>query len=216
MEAHDRPLLILGTRLLAEEVADLASDIEGLRLAGFVENMDQGRCRNRIGGLPVYWVDELASFADTHQAVVALTTTQRARYVEQAARHGMPFGRVVHPTAHVSQRSSIGDGAIVSAGVVVAAHTRIGQHVLLNRGALIGHHTELGDYVSVNPGANVAGACRIGDQAYVGMGAVVLDRVTIGDGAIVGAGAVVTKDVPAHALVLGIPARIVKRDQGPK
>ena len=211
-----RPLLILGTRLLAEEVADLVSDIDGLRLAGFVENRDRQRCRERLGGLPIHWADELDDLSRNHQAVVALTTTLRAGYVEQAGAHGIPFGSVVHPTARISRTSSVGEGSIVSAGVVVAAHTTIGNHVLLNRGVLIGHHTEVGECVTANPGVNIAGACRIGRQAFVGMGAVVLDGVKVGHGAIIGAGAVVTKDVPDRALVLGIPARVVREDAGPR
>ena len=89
---HRRPLLILGTRLLAEEVADLVSDIDGLRLSGFVESRNRQRCQERLGGLPIHWVDELGHLCRSHQAVVALTTTLRADYVEQAAAYGIPFG----------------------------------------------------------------------------------------------------------------------------
>ena len=216
MTPHRRPLLILGTRLLAEEVADLVSDIDGLRLSGFVENRNRQRCQERLGGLPIHWVDELGYLSRSHQAVVALTTTLRAGYVAQAVAHGIPFGSVVHPTARVARTSSVGEGSIVSTRVVVAAHTKVGNHVLLNRGVLIGHHTELGDCVTVNPGANIAGACRVENQAFVGMGALILDRVRVGRGAIIGAGAVVTRDVPDCALVLGIPARVVKENVGPK
>ena len=51
----------------------------------------------------------------------------------------------------------------------------------------------------------------IGDRVWVGTGAIILKGVTIGDGAVVAAGAVVTKDVPAGAVVAGVPARVVGR-----
>lgn len=55
----------------------------------------------------------------------------------------------------------------------------------------------------------------IGKHAWIGMNATVLKGVTIGEYAIVGAGAVVTKDVPAHAIVAGVPAKIIKyREDG--
>lgn len=54
------------------------------------------------------------------------------------------------------------------------------------------------------------GPIRIGQDAWLGTGSIVLPDVTIGEGAVVGAGAVVTRDVPAMAVVMGTPARVVR------
>lgn len=52
--------------------------------------------------------------------------------------------------------------------------------------------------------------CYIGNDVWIGARAIILDGISIGDGAIVGAGAVVTKDVPAYAVVGGVPAIILR------
>ena len=49
----------------------------------------------------------------------------------------------------------------------------------------------------------------IGDGAWIGAGAKILDGVTLGDGAVIGAGAVVRDSVPASAIAVGMPARVV-------
>jgi acetyltransferase-like isoleucine patch superfamily enzyme len=51
---------------------------------------------------------------------------------------------------------------------------------------------------------------HIGNDVWIGARAIILDGVTIGDGAIVGAGAVVTKNVPAYAIVGGVPAKVLR------
>ena len=205
-------VLILGNRALAEEVWDLLSDMTDFEVTAFVENMDRARCAEKLEGLPILWIDDIAPYAKTHKAICALGTTHRKRFIEQAAALGLQFATFVHPTARISTHSSIGEGTIISSGVMVATRTEIGRHVFVNRGVLVGHHTHVGDYVSLMPGANIAGKCRIGEATYVGMGAIVVDGMTVGAHSVVGAGAVVTKDVPDNVQVVGVPARIVKEN----
>ncbi|MCC7341180.1 MAG: acetyltransferase [Bryobacterales bacterium] len=205
------PLLILGARRFALEVADIVSEIDGFHLAGFVENTDPERCREPLEGLPVHWVDDLASMANTHWAVCAFGSTTRRGFIDQAKAAGMRFATLIHPAARFSSKSSAGPGTLIWPGVVVSAYTVLGAHVLVNRGALIGHHTELGDGITVGPGANIAGACSIGSGSYIGMGSVIVDSMRIGQGAVVAAGAVVTREVPPNVMVAGSPAVVVKQ-----
>ena len=57
---------------------------------------------------------------------------------------------------------------------------------------------------------------RVGHNVWIGYGACVLRGVTIGDNAIVGTNAVVTRDVPANAVVAGVPARVVRMREEPR
>lgn len=50
----------------------------------------------------------------------------------------------------------------------------------------------------------------IGEKCFIGVNSIIMCGVAIGDNVIVGAGSVVTKDVPAHCMVVGNPARIIK------
>ena len=212
MTDAERPLLILGTRTFAEEVADLATAIPGLHVAGFVENMDQDRCSQPLHGRPVFWIDDIDHLIPTHRAVCALSTTFRGRYVQQAEGKGLAFTTLIHPCAVVSSQTQIGIGSIIGAGSVIGAYSHLGAHVIVNRGALIGHHTAIGPFCSIQPGANVAGACTIAEAVYIGMGSIIIDHVRVGAHSVVGAGAVVTKDVPERVQVVGLPARIVKEN----
>lgn len=149
MTAKPCKLLILGTRTFAEEVADLAAAILGIEVAGFVENMDRERCREPLLGLPVHWIDEIASLASSHRAVCALSTTLRSRFVEQAARRGLAFATLKHPTAILSPRTEVGEGSILNAacsigeaayigmGAIVLDHVTVGAHAVVGAGAVV-------------------------------------------------------------------------------
>jgi putative colanic acid biosynthesis acetyltransferase WcaB len=86
-------------------------------------------------------------------------------------------------------------------GIVVNGQTRIGARVILRASTTIGNVMSADGVASASP--------TIGDDVELGANVVVVGPVTIGDGARVGAGAVVIKDVPAKAVAVGNPARIL-------
>lgn len=200
-------IYVLGTGVLAEEFLALLRHA-GAPVAGFVENLDRDRTGTHASGLPIIWVDEVPAGA---LCLCALSTTQRVRFIDQV-RDRATFPTFVHPSTVVLPFGTIGPGTLVSTGVLVASHVTIGSHVFVNRGVRIGHHTRIGDYATLQPGVNVAGEVQIGSRAYIGLGAIVRERLTVGEGAIIAAGALVTHDVPAHSMVAGSPARIMRRD----
>ena len=101
----------------------------------------------------------------------------------------------------------IGDGTFINYGVSIAATSSvdIGARVRIGPYAMI-VDTDFHD--AYERSARPAGApVTIGDDAWIGAKASVLKGVRIGRGAIIGVGAVVTRDVPAFAVVAGVPAR---------
>ena len=81
-------------------------------------------------------------------------------------------------------------------GVVIYPGTEIGPNCMLFQQVTIGHAE--------------GGVPKLGGHVDVGAGARLIGPITIGDHARIGANAVVTKDVPAGAIAVGIPARIVE------
>jgi acetyltransferase-like isoleucine patch superfamily enzyme len=86
--------------------------------------------------------------------------------------------------------------------------------ITIGDGTLIGHGSTL---TTLNHAVDPArradmtpSPILIGRNVWLGAGVTVVPGISIGDGAIVGAGSVVTKDVPANAIVAGVPARIIR------
>lgn len=204
-------LLIIGAGPFAENVADIAEACDW-EIAGFVINQDRERCSETIFDKRIYWIDEIAEFAGKCKVICAVGTTFRDDIVLQIRDRGFSYATLVHPSAIVSPKCQIEEGAIVSAGAIIATGTNIGKHVIVNRGTLIGHHVSIGDFSTIGPGVNLGGKCEIAEKAYVGMGAIVRNKCNIGRQSIVGAGAVVVKHVPAHVQVTGLPAKVTREN----
>jgi acetyltransferase-like isoleucine patch superfamily enzyme len=89
-------------------------------------------------------------------------------------------------------------------------HITIGNGVYITRGAKILCHTAYTPMVQEITGVDcVVGDIIIEEGAYIGVNANVLPNTRIGRCAIIGAGALVTKDVPAYAIAVGTPARVI-------
>jgi acetyltransferase-like isoleucine patch superfamily enzyme len=56
----------------------------------------------------------------------------------------------------------------------------------------------------------------VGNNVWIGYGACILRGVTVGDNAVIGTNSVVTKDVPANAVVGGVPARLIRMRRKPR
>jgi len=124
----------------------------------------------------------------------------------------------------VRERSRVGPDSVIGRGSVVDNDVCVGARVKVQTGVYLTAFTLLEDDVFVGPGAlttNDDTMARHGPQAplcgatlrracRVGGGAVLTPGVEIGEEAFVAAGAVVTRDVPARAVVMGVPARIVR------
>jgi acetyltransferase-like isoleucine patch superfamily enzyme len=123
----------------------------------------------------------------------------------------------VREGARIGGRCNIGKDVYIDVDVVVGDDCKIQNFATLYRGLTVGNKVFIGPHVcftndpyprAVSPDWQVV-PTKIEDGASIGANATILCGLTIGRYAMVAAGAVVTKDVPDHALVAGVPAKII-------
>jgi acetyltransferase-like isoleucine patch superfamily enzyme len=114
---------------------------------------------------------------------------------------------------------SIGDKTVMGQECTISAYQRVSigeQCILADRVMLIDFDHNVAE---VERPVRVQGIYKrdvsVGNNVWIGHGAQILRGVTVGDNAIVGAAAVVTKDVPANAVVGGVPARVLRMREAP-
>jgi serine O-acetyltransferase len=140
-------------------------------------------------GLHALWAHRVAHFLWTH--------------------HLKLCGRIV---SHLSRAST---------GIEIHPGARIGRRFFIDHGSgiVIGETAEIGDDVLMYQGSGLAGTSlkkekrhpTVGNNVVIGAGAIVLGAITVGDGARIGAGSVVIHPVPPGMTVVGIPGRVVTK-----
>ena len=140
-------------------------------------------------------------------------------------------GTSIWHQCQVREDTQIGENCILGKGVYVDFGVRIGDNVKVQNYVSIYHGVEIEDGVFVGPhvcftndnlprAINPDGSLKAADDwvlgrivikrgAALGANSTILPKVVVGEWALVGAGSVVTKDVPAHGLVAGNPARLI-------
>jgi UDP-2-acetamido-3-amino-2,3-dideoxy-glucuronate N-acetyltransferase len=140
-------------------------------------------------------------------------------------------GTKIWHQAQIREGARVGQHCIIGKGAYIDSNVTIGNLVKIQNGAFVFHGATLEDGVFIGPHACLTndrlpraitpdgklktdadwevGHTLIQYGASIGAGAIVLPGLNVGRWAMIGAGAVVTKDVAAHALVVGNPARLV-------
>jgi UDP-perosamine 4-acetyltransferase len=181
---------------------------------GALTDPDEDLLNTRLEGVPVVGGDSewatLKRDGFTH-AFLGMGSvgdaSQRRELFGRILAAGFEIISVIHPSAIISSSASFGRGAIVLAGAVINAGAVIGDNVIINTAAVVEHDCTVGDHAHVATGARLGGAVHVGARAHIGIGASVRQSISIGEAAVVAAGAVVVADVPACAIVAGIPAK---------
>ena len=114
-------------------------------------------------------------------------------------RIGHMGGVVIGDDVEIGVHCSIAQGTIEP--------TRIHDHVKIDDCVFLAHNVSVGENSFIIAGAEISGSVEIGRDVWISPEVAVIQKMKIGDGALVGIGAVVVKDVEAHTIVAGVPAK---------
>lgn len=124
---------------------------------------------------------------------------------------------------HYFWARKISQKTVRKTGIEIHPGATIGKGFFIDHGmgVIIGETAIIGDNVTLYQGVTLGGTGKetgkrhptIGDNVMIGAGAKVLGSFTVGENSMIGAGSVILQEVPPNSTVVGVPGRIVKRDQ---
>ena len=143
--------------------------------------------------------------------------------------------KIFHPDlvnlygCEIGENCKIGTFVEIQKGSLVGKNCKISSHAFICKGVNIGNNCFIGHGVmfindnhprTINPDGSLETEAdwsnrfvktNIMDNVSIGSNATILGGITIGENSIIGAGAVVTEDIPSNVIVVGNPAKILKR-----
>lgn len=177
--------------------------------------IDDNRAGTTYRELPVFSRERALSEPLRH-LVIALGNDDsdkialRQTLISAFRQTGAVFPQVIDQSARIARSARIGQGTIIHPGAIVMPDTIVEDFCVISTSASIDHDNSLAHFCNICPGVTTAGNVHIETGAFIGTGAVILPGITIGAYAVVGAGAIVTRNVDAHAVVAGNPARRIR------
>ena len=163
---------------------------------------------------PIEQLSELNRKYGINKGIIAIGDNYTRFKVAQQITGQLPdfeFVSAIHPSAIIGSRVHIGAGCILSAGVIVNNDSRLGDHCYLAFKSGISHDSTMGSFSSLGPGAITGGNVQIGECTAIALGAKVLNGRKIGSHSVVGSSCLVYDDVDNEVVVIGIPAREVRK-----
>ena len=218
MNSKIKEVIIWGAGALGEHVLHLFSYDPQIRVRAFLDD-NPGRVGTLFHNLPVLPAVE-ESFAKLRKegasyGIAAIGDGPvREQCSSRLAESGYSIINAVHPSAQISPQVQLGHGVIVLANVNLFFNSVLGNHVFVANSVTVSHDNQIDDNVSLNTSSPIVARVHVGRNVYVGASATIVHphvgSISVGEDAIIGAGSLIIKDVPACAVVHGVPGKVVR------
>lgn len=131
----------------------------------------------------------------------------KKKCINKILGRGGDFITLIHPTASISEGTTVGRGCMISARAGIGTESEVGDFCLIQDNAIIGHDVHVGNFCRIDCNVVIIAGVTLEDDVCIHTSSVINHNVHIGEGAKVGALSFVIRNVKPGTVVQGNPAK---------
>lgn len=200
----NKPLIIFGNK----DTAEMAAYYWGHRAKAFVMDNPESDMFYKRPMLDFANIQETCPPHIYDMFVPIVDNKVRKRIYDKVKSLGYNMPSYIHPSAHVWDKSAIGENCFIQELNNIQFRTTVGNNCILWAGNHIGHHGCIRDHVFITSHVTVSGHCDIQSYSYLGVNSTIKDFTVIPENTFIGMGSVVNKPIhKPNGVYVGAPAK---------
>ncbi|MCL2357843.1 MAG: NeuD/PglB/VioB family sugar acetyltransferase [Defluviitaleaceae bacterium] len=205
---------IYGSGGLGREILELARCIQrdSNRWRDIIFIDDYSDAGEKNGANLMSFAKFKASFKDAEISVALGEPAHRLKLYTSITESGFTPATLIHPTVEIPESTTVNAGVTICTSSFISCNVTLGENVCIQPNCLVFHDCAIEPHAVMSPSARLAGGVVVGEGAFIGMNATVKQQIKIGKWSIVGMSSSVFSDTGDESVVIGSPAKMLRRN----
>lgn len=213
-----KKILLIGAGGHAESIIDSILTLDNYQIEGIIDQKE--KLNQSVLDVKIIGEDkDLAYFykKGIKNVVISIGFIKcnqiRRRVYDICKNIGYQFPNIIDRDAILSNSVTLGEGNYIGKGVVINSNVHIGNSCIINTRSVVEHGCRIDDFVHLATACVLCGNVWVKQNSFIGAQSTIIQNITIGEETLVGAGSLVLKEIAAHKIAYGSPAKEVKENE---